>query len=94
MSPGTPPEKQLMCSLQIRIPKSMYKASNNPIQKMCHSTISTCQLLTPMWTTSFVKDTMAPQTIYRVHNVAGRMIIKGLSKSPWGAGLVNMDIGS
>eukprot|EP00983_Pelagomonas_calceolata_P052915 1143068-Pelagomonas_calceolata.AAC.1 len=27
------------------------------------------------------------------HNVAGRMIIKALSKSPWGAGLVNMDIG-
>eukprot|EP00983_Pelagomonas_calceolata_P034675 1086190-Pelagomonas_calceolata.AAC.1 len=28
------------------------------------------------------------------HSVAGRMIIKALSKSPWGAGLVNMDIGS
>ena len=28
------------------------------------------------------------------HNVAGRMIIKALNKSPWGAGLVNMDIGS
>eukprot|EP00983_Pelagomonas_calceolata_P072769 1151862-Pelagomonas_calceolata.AAC.5 len=29
-------------------------------------------------------------TIY----VAGRMIIKALRKNPWGAGLVNMDIGS
>eukprot|EP00983_Pelagomonas_calceolata_P067878 1149665-Pelagomonas_calceolata.AAC.6 len=28
------------------------------------------------------------------HNVAGRMIIKALRKSPWGAGLVNTDIGS
>eukprot|EP00983_Pelagomonas_calceolata_P020945 658164-Pelagomonas_calceolata.AAC.1 len=28
------------------------------------------------------------------HNVAGRMTIKALSKSPWGSGLVNMDIGS
>eukprot|EP00983_Pelagomonas_calceolata_P083731 1156222-Pelagomonas_calceolata.AAC.1 len=28
------------------------------------------------------------------HNVAGRMIIKALSKSPLGAGLVNMDVGS
>eukprot|EP00983_Pelagomonas_calceolata_P055238 1144059-Pelagomonas_calceolata.AAC.1 len=27
------------------------------------------------------------------HDVAGRMIIKALGKSPWGAGLVNMDIG-
>eukprot|EP00983_Pelagomonas_calceolata_P109058 1159518-Pelagomonas_calceolata.AAC.11 len=27
-------------------------------------------------------------------NVAGRMIIKALSKSHWGAGLVNTDIGS
>eukprot|EP00983_Pelagomonas_calceolata_P016239 514115-Pelagomonas_calceolata.AAC.1 len=27
-------------------------------------------------------------------HVAGRMITKALSKSPWGAGLVNMDIGS
>eukprot|EP00983_Pelagomonas_calceolata_P052336 1142809-Pelagomonas_calceolata.AAC.1 len=28
------------------------------------------------------------------HNVAGRMVIKALSKGPWGAGLVDMDIGS
>eukprot|EP00983_Pelagomonas_calceolata_P027100 852162-Pelagomonas_calceolata.AAC.1 len=28
------------------------------------------------------------------HSVAGRMIIRALSKSPWGAGLVNTDIGS
>eukprot|EP00983_Pelagomonas_calceolata_P073812 1152282-Pelagomonas_calceolata.AAC.2 len=28
------------------------------------------------------------------HNIAGRMIIKALSNSPWGAGLVNTDIGS
>eukprot|EP00983_Pelagomonas_calceolata_P025812 808467-Pelagomonas_calceolata.AAC.1 len=28
------------------------------------------------------------------HNVAGRMIIKALRESPWGAGLVNTDIGS
>eukprot|EP00983_Pelagomonas_calceolata_P038547 1136826-Pelagomonas_calceolata.AAC.2 len=32
------------------------------------------------------------------HNIAGRMITKALSKSPWGAGLINimsmMDIGS
>eukprot|EP00983_Pelagomonas_calceolata_P049884 1141697-Pelagomonas_calceolata.AAC.1 len=28
------------------------------------------------------------------HDVAGRMIIKAHSKSPWGAGLVNMDMGS
>eukprot|EP00983_Pelagomonas_calceolata_P053890 1143479-Pelagomonas_calceolata.AAC.1 len=28
------------------------------------------------------------------HNIAGRMIIKALSKSPWGAGLVTTDIGS
>eukprot|EP00983_Pelagomonas_calceolata_P117943 1160457-Pelagomonas_calceolata.AAC.1 len=28
------------------------------------------------------------------HNVAGRMILKALRKSPLGAGLVNMDIGS
>eukprot|EP00983_Pelagomonas_calceolata_P005907 195492-Pelagomonas_calceolata.AAC.1 len=28
------------------------------------------------------------------HNVAGRIIIKPINKSPWGAGLVNMDIGS
>eukprot|EP00983_Pelagomonas_calceolata_P026814 842191-Pelagomonas_calceolata.AAC.1 len=27
------------------------------------------------------------------HNVAGRMIIKAVSKSPWESGLVNMDIG-
>eukprot|EP00983_Pelagomonas_calceolata_P034316 1075526-Pelagomonas_calceolata.AAC.1 len=28
------------------------------------------------------------------HNIAGRMIIKALSKRPWGVGLVNMDMGS
>eukprot|EP00983_Pelagomonas_calceolata_P060010 1146187-Pelagomonas_calceolata.AAC.2 len=28
------------------------------------------------------------------HNVAGRMINKALSKSPWWAGLINTDIGS
>eukprot|EP00983_Pelagomonas_calceolata_P026973 847603-Pelagomonas_calceolata.AAC.1 len=28
------------------------------------------------------------------HNVAGRMIIKALSISPWGLGLVNTDIGN
>eukprot|EP00983_Pelagomonas_calceolata_P008825 286702-Pelagomonas_calceolata.AAC.1 len=28
------------------------------------------------------------------HNVAGRMISKALSRSPWVADLVNMDIGS
>eukprot|EP00983_Pelagomonas_calceolata_P031753 996310-Pelagomonas_calceolata.AAC.1 len=28
------------------------------------------------------------------HNVSGRMIIKALSKSPCGAGVVHMDIGS
>eukprot|EP00983_Pelagomonas_calceolata_P072580 1151777-Pelagomonas_calceolata.AAC.1 len=28
------------------------------------------------------------------HNVAGRMIIRALGKSPWGAGSVNADIGS
>eukprot|EP00983_Pelagomonas_calceolata_P077360 1153825-Pelagomonas_calceolata.AAC.1 len=28
------------------------------------------------------------------HNVAGRMIIKALSRSPWGAGLVNIDMKS
>eukprot|EP00983_Pelagomonas_calceolata_P079908 1154905-Pelagomonas_calceolata.AAC.1 len=28
------------------------------------------------------------------HNVAGIMITKARSRSPWGAGLVNMDIGS
>eukprot|EP00983_Pelagomonas_calceolata_P081266 1155504-Pelagomonas_calceolata.AAC.1 len=28
------------------------------------------------------------------HNVAGRMVIKAHSKSPWGAGLVHTDIGS
>eukprot|EP00983_Pelagomonas_calceolata_P045623 1139829-Pelagomonas_calceolata.AAC.4 len=28
------------------------------------------------------------------HIIAGRMITKALSKSPWGAGLINLDIGS
>jgi len=28
------------------------------------------------------------------HNIAGRMITKALSKSPWGAGLINTDVGS
>eukprot|EP00983_Pelagomonas_calceolata_P052561 1142894-Pelagomonas_calceolata.AAC.1 len=28
------------------------------------------------------------------HNIAGRMITKALSKTPWGAGLVNTDIGN
>eukprot|EP00983_Pelagomonas_calceolata_P009947 322282-Pelagomonas_calceolata.AAC.1 len=28
------------------------------------------------------------------HNVAGRMITEALSKAPWGAGLVNTDIGN
>eukprot|EP00983_Pelagomonas_calceolata_P052682 1142953-Pelagomonas_calceolata.AAC.1 len=28
------------------------------------------------------------------NNVAGRMVIKAISNSPWGAGLVNTDIGS
>jgi len=27
------------------------------------------------------------------HNIAGRMIAKALSKSPWGAGLINTDVG-
>eukprot|EP00983_Pelagomonas_calceolata_P016187 512026-Pelagomonas_calceolata.AAC.1 len=43
---------------------------------------------------SHVRNTPHEPNRTERHDVAGRMIIKAFSESPWGAGLVNMDIGS
>eukprot|EP00983_Pelagomonas_calceolata_P044795 1139457-Pelagomonas_calceolata.AAC.3 len=38
--------------------------------------------------------TDTPAEIYKHHEVAGGMITKALSISPWGAGMVSVDVGS
>eukprot|EP00983_Pelagomonas_calceolata_P073628 1152199-Pelagomonas_calceolata.AAC.2 len=66
-----------------------FKRSTNPFCPLpgCHQLDSALHML------SGCKNHISSMKTER-HNVAGRMIIGALSKSPWGAGLVNINTGS
>jgi len=67
-----------------------FKRSTNPPCPLpdCHQLGSTLHMI------SGCRNDIILTVKTERHNVAGRMIIKALSKSPLGAGLVNTDIGS
>eukprot|EP00983_Pelagomonas_calceolata_P009275 299477-Pelagomonas_calceolata.AAC.1 len=67
-----------------------FKRSTDPLCPLtgCH------QLDSPLHMLSGCQNHTISSMKTEHHNVAGRMITKALSKSLWGAGLVNMDIGS
>eukprot|EP00983_Pelagomonas_calceolata_P001406 47500-Pelagomonas_calceolata.AAC.1 len=67
-----------------------FKRSTNPLcpRPGCH------QLDSALYMLSGCQNHIISRMKTKRHNVAGRMIIKALSKIPLGAGLVNMDIGS
>eukprot|EP00983_Pelagomonas_calceolata_P057655 1145164-Pelagomonas_calceolata.AAC.1 len=67
-----------------------FKRSTNPLCPLpgCHQLDSALHMLSGRQ--NHIISSMKTER----HDVAGRMIIKALRKSPWGAGLVNTDIGS
>eukprot|EP00983_Pelagomonas_calceolata_P041083 1137897-Pelagomonas_calceolata.AAC.2 len=67
-----------------------FKRSTNPICPLPGSH----QLDSALHMLSGCQNHIISSMITECHNVAGRMIMRALSKSPWGAGLVNTDIGN